>query len=280
MLKSSTTSVKKDSIESIAIGSFDGLHIAHMKLFEQLDEHGAVLIIDKGFTPALTPGKERCQYMKHPCFFLEFESIKDMEALEFAAYLRTLFPRLKKIVVGYDFRFGKNRGGDPLLLQSLQGIEVIVVEEQSHEDISIHAREIRQLLQKGKIEDANKLLGRAYSIRGDVISGQGLGKKSLYPTFNMTTGDFLLPKEGVYITKVVIFGKSYPALTFIGKRLSVDGVFSVESHVLDESLNLQPSEIKVEFLAYLRPNRKFPSLKVLKEQISDDIQKAKHFFTA
>jgi riboflavin kinase/FMN adenylyltransferase len=280
MLKSSTTSVKKDSIESIAIGSFDGLHIAHMKLFEKLDENGAVLIIDKGFTPALTPGRERCQYTKHPCFFLEFESIKDMEALEFAAYLRTLFPRLRKIVVGYDFRFGKNRAGDPFLLKSLQGIEVVVVEEQSHEGISIHAKEIRQLLQNGKIEDANRLLGRTYSIRGDVVAGQGLGKKSLYPTFNMKTGDFLLPKEGVYITKVVIFGKSYPALTFVGKRLSVDDVFSVESHILDESLNVQPREIIVEFLVYLRPNRKFPSLEVLKEQISDDIQKARNFFTA
>jgi riboflavin kinase/FMN adenylyltransferase len=84
----------------------------------------------------------------------------------------------------------------------------------------------------------------------------------------------------VYITKVVIFGKSYPALTFVGKRLSVDDVFSVESHILDESLNVQPREIIVEFLVYLRPNRKFPSLEVLKEQISDDIQKARNFFTA
>ncbi len=279
MRKSSTTS-GSETIESIAIGSFDGLHRAHQQLLAQLDEKGALLIVDKGFSPALTPDRERCHYTDYPCFFLKFETIRHMDAEAFMKYLRELFPLLKKIVVGYDFRFGKNRTGDPRMLRRLDGIETVVVEEQSLDGISIHAKEIRLFLQQGKIASANRLLGRAYVVRGEVIRGQGLGKKALYPTLNMDTGDFLLPAEGVYITQTQIGDSRYPSLTFIGKRLSTDSVFSVETHLLATSLNMDVTEATLYFLEYLRPNRKFTSLDALKRQIGEDIEKAEAFFRA
>ncbi|RUM67621.1 MAG: bifunctional riboflavin kinase/FAD synthetase [Sulfurospirillum sp.] len=278
MLKSSTTS-ENETIASIAIGGFDGLHLGHRKLLDALGKNGALLVVEKGFSPALTPAQERCRYTEHPCFFLDFDAIKGMEASDFMRYLRVLFPNLKKIVVGYDFRFGKNRRGDHETLKQMEGVAVEVIAEQRVAGISVHANEIRNLLRDGKIELANRLLGRRYSVRGDIISGQGLGKKALYPTCNLDTGDFLLPKEGVYITQSLIDGKLYPSVTFIGKRLSADNRFSVETHILEEDLEVKEDKAELFFLAYLRSNKKFDSLHELKRQIGEDIEKAKRAFT-
>lgn len=277
MLKYSTI-LKNEAITSIAIGGFDGLHRAHQVLLSHLDENGALVIVDKGFSPSLTPFKERCKYTNHPCLFLDFAAIKDMEAEAFIAYLRTTFPSLRKIVVGYDFRFGKERKGDPAFLAKESGLEVVVVEEQKLGDVSIHAEEIRALIQKGAIKEANKLLGRTYTLWGEVVSGQGIGKKALYPTFNTIVEDFILPKEGVYITQAVIVDKVYPALTFIGKRLSTDQAFSIETHVLESLEDEETKILQIGFLAYLRQNRKFDSLASLKEQITSDIAAAKGYF--
>jgi len=276
MLKFSTTS-ENDKITSIAIGGFDGLHTAHRKLLAELDENGALLVIDKGFSPALTPGSERCRHVEQPCFFLEFAAIRGMEAADFLHYLRRLFPRLRKIVVGYDFRFGKERAGDPALLRRMEDVTVTVVEEYAVDGVSVHADKIRRLLKVGKIKEANRLLGREYAVRGTLVRGQGLGGKALYPTCNLETGDFLLPKEGVYVTRTVIGEKRYPSVTFIGKRLSADNQFSVETHILDENLDVNEKELEVVFLEYLRPNRKFEALHELKKQIAEDIEKAKHY---
>ena len=276
MLKFSTTS-ENDKITSIAIGGFDGVHTAHRKLFAELDENGAMLVIDKGFSPALTPGSQRCRYVAYPCFFLDFTEIREMEAIDFLHYLRRIFPRLRKIVVGYDFRFGKNRAGDPALLHRMENVTVTVVKEYIVDGISVHADTIRRLLKQGKIKEANKLLGREYAVRGSVIRGQGLGAKALYPTCNLEAGDFLLPKDGVYVTRTVIGEKRYPSVTFIGKRLSADNKFSVETHILEETLEVSANELEVFFLDYLRPNRKFEALHELKKQIAKDIKTAKGY---
>ena len=276
MLKFSTTS-ENNKITSIAIGGFDGVHTAHKKLVAALDENGALLVIDKGFSPALTPGLERCRYVDLPCFFLDFEAIRDMEAGDFLRYLRELFPRLRKVVVGYDFRFGKNREGDPALLRQMENVTVTIIEEHSINGVSVHADKIRQLLKEGHIQEANRLLGREYVVRGTQVRGQGLGSKALYPTCNLETGAFLFPKEGVYVTRTIIGGKRYPSVTFIGKRLSADNLFSVETHILDEKLEVNEKELEILFLTYLRSNRKFASLHELKKQIAKDIKKAKSY---
>ena len=276
-MNTSITSVK-DKTESVAIGGFDGLHIAHQHLLSHLEGEGALLVIEKHFPYALTPGTKRCQYTFYPCFFLDFHKIKDMKADTFTAYLLEYFPSLKKIVVGYDFRFGKNRVGDASLLQKLPNIEVVVIEEQKLDGVSIHTKEIKKRLEEGDILFANRLLGRPYSIEGQVISGQGLGKKALYPTFNLDTDRFFLPKEGVYISSVKIDNIVYPALTFIGKRFSTDGKFSVETHILYERDFDGIDALEVSFLTYLRENRKFDRLAVLKKQISEDIILAKNYF--
>ncbi len=273
MLNSFTT-LKKDEIDSIALGGFDGIHLAHQALIERLTPHGALLAIHRGGT-GLTPGYERCCYHDRACILLDFDDICDMEAEDFIHFLIEEFRSLKKIIVGYDFRFGKERRGDIALLTKLFTGEVEVVDEILYEDISVHAKKIKLLLLEGKIEKANKLLGRAYSIKGDVISGQGIAKDSLYPTLNSQHKDFFIPKEGVYATKIKIAGDEYPSVTFIGKRLSTDGNFSIESHVLEKNFQEPVKNVEIIFRSYLRENRKFETLRDLKDQISLDIKKAK-----
>jgi len=272
MLKSSIT-LKNDEIDSLAIGGFDGVHLGHQKLLSHLSSKGAVMVIHRG-GKGLTPKKERCLYHDKACVFLELDDIKGMEAKDFVLFLQESFPKLKTIVVGYDFHFGKERKGDIKYLKKEFSGNVMVIEEVLHEGISVHSKKIKDLLLQAKVEKANALLGRKYSIKGDIIQGQGLGKKVLYPTINIRTGDFFLPKSGVYATEIVLAGKSFPSVTFIGERLSTDGKFSLETHILEEDLKVFEKECTVLFKTFLRENKKFENLGDLKEQISLDIQKA------
>ncbi len=273
MLKSFTT-FEKNKIEAIAIGGFDGIHLAHQVLISKLGEHGALLIIHRGGV-GLTPDDERCLYHDKQCMILEFEKIKEIEAEDFVHFITKEFVNLKKIVVGYDFFFGKERKGDIALLKTLFGGEVEVVEEVFHEGFSVHSRKIKALLSQGEIKKANTLLGRSYAIKGEVIKGQGLGKKELYPTLNLSCGRFFLPVEGVYATTVKIDAQVYPSVTFIGKRLSTDEAFSIETHILDEDFMQVVDRVELFFVDFLRKNRKFEDLRDLKAQISQDIKAAK-----
>ncbi len=257
----------KNSITSLALGSFDGVHKAHQELIKRAD---GVLVIEKG--AVLTPGEFRCRFIQKPCFFYPLPTIKELDAKGFVERLKQDFPNLKKIVVGYDFAFGKDRRYTIEDLKKYFDGVVEVVEEIKQDGISIHSRFIKNFLKSGDIEKANRLLGRCYQIEGKKIKGQGLGSKELVPTVNVEVEKFLLPKEGVYLT--LANGKK--SVTFIGKRESVDGSFAIETHFLEEFES--PYKVEICFIKYLRPNRKFSSLKELKRQIEKDIERAKKEF--
>ncbi|WP_294955164.1 bifunctional riboflavin kinase/FAD synthetase [Sulfurovum sp.] len=257
----------QNNIRSIAIGSFDGMHAAHQKLIEQVD---ALVIIERN-TGYLTPGYKRSLYTEKMCCFYYFEKIKTYTPSEFVARLQEDFPLLERIVVGYDFAFGKNKTGTPEILSELFGREVIVVDEISFEGIPIHSRTIKAYLREGNIVMANRLLGRHYSIEGNVISGQGLGKKALVPTLNLKIFYYQLPMEGVYATRSKIGTKWFPSVSFLGHRVTTDGSFAVETHILDETIETAEGEVQVEFMDLIRKNKKFDSLQALKMQIEADI---------
>ena len=267
-------SISSKKIEAVAIGAFDGMHVGHQELFKRLGPKGAVVVIEKG-TASLTPGKERCRYVQYPCIFFELSQIKELDAAGFLALLKKRFPNLKKIVVGYDFAFGKDRRYSIADLRKWFDGEVEVVDEVKVDGIAVHSRVIKELIQNGEIEKANRLLGRPYCIEGVVVPGQGIAKKELLPTLNLVVSNFLLPKEGVYATETIIDGKRYSSVTFIGKRVTTDGRFALETHLIDTELAHTPENIEICFKAYLRQNRKFDSLQELKLQIQKDIERAR-----
>lgn len=253
----------KDEIYSLAIGRFDGLHLGHGAIFAHIGERSAVLVIENHHAN-LTPN--RAKFAKIPLFFYEFKEIRALCVGDFIAKLRADFTNLKHIVVGADFRFGRDRsGGVDELRASFDG-EVCVVDEYKISGVAVHSAKIREFLSAGEIEKASKFLGRNYEICGQIVRGAGLGKRELFATINADINGYFLPKNGVYATFVRILGISVftPArknfddksgenldkfsqisgdnfgwfwgATFIGNRLSVDEKFAIETHVLaDES---------------------------------------------
>lgn len=277
MKKSSSILVNKNSITSIAIGGFDGMHIAHQELFNNLDDNGAILSIESGYAN-LTPKRYRQEYSIYPIYYYILEEIKHLEGNQFIELLKKEFPHLKKIVVGFDFCFGKNRKYCIEKLKELFDGEVVVIDEIKFENIPVHSRIIRDFLKDGNIEIANKLLGKNYKIYGHQIKGQGLGNKNFVPTINLKVDEFLLPKEGVYITKTILDEVEYNSITFLGHRVTTDGSYAVETHILNKDIENKDYTIQIKFLKNLRENKKFENFESLKNQIFDDIKSAKNFF--
>ncbi len=260
-----------NTIKSIAIGSFDGIHIAHQKLIEKVD---ALVIIERN-SGYLSTGYKRANFTQKICYFYYLDAIKSLTPKEFIDKLKTDFPKLEHIVVGYDFAFGKDKRGRADTLSKLFDGKVEVVDEVCSEGVSVHSRTIRSYLKDGNIAMVNRLLGRSYAIDGKVISGQGLGKKELVPTLNLHVEDYQLPLEGVYTTRTYIDGKWLKSVSFLGHRVTTDGSFALESYVLDRELGAVKGRVSLKFESFLRANQKFESLEALKKQIVLDIKMAK-----
>lgn len=275
MLRRSTI-LKKESVDTLAIGSFDGIHVGHRQLINHLGDNGALFVVDKD-QANLTPGIKRSEYAGYPCMFFHFLKIKHLSGEEFVALLKKEFTNLKKIVVGYDFFFGQHRSCNAYDLQRLFDGEVVIVEEFSYQGVSVHSSLIREYLRDGRLEEANRFLGREYAITGDVITGQGLGKKELVPTLNLKVLEYLIPREGVYATRTRIGHDVYTSVSFIGVRHSTDHQFSVETHILDEQIREIHGSVELFFVAFLRDNQKFSTLSDLKLQIEKDIKEARKY---
>jgi len=260
-----------NDIRSIAIGSFDGMHIAHQTLIEKAD---AIVIIERN-SGYLTPGYKRSLYTSKVCCFYHFDKIKSLTPEAFVAKLQKDFPKLKKIIIGYDFAFGKEKKGNAQLLKVLFEGEVDIIQEISIDGISVHSRTIKAYIKEGNIEMANRLLGREYVINGEVVKGQGLGKKELVPTLNLDVDHYQLPLEGVYATRTKIEEEWLDSVSFFGHRVSTDGSYAVETYVLDKEIGKVEGKVELKFMDFIRINQKFESLDDLKKQIQDDIERAK-----
>jgi len=258
----------------LAIGSFDGLHIAHNELFKRLGKNGAIFVIETPHTN-LTPNGYRGElYKKHKFFYMPLDKIKNLLANEFIEQLCNMFPKVNKIVVGYDFKFGKNKTGKAVDIKKYFNGCVEIVDEIKKDNISIHSRIIRGYIRVGDIKSANNLLGRTYSIKAKIIKGQGIGKTKLVPTINLSNEYmFLLPNSGVYATSTKIDNLEYNSISFIGHRVTTDGEFSIETHIINQNIEITSGYVEIFFIEKVRDNMMFNSLKELKKQILQDIKK-------
>jgi riboflavin kinase/FMN adenylyltransferase len=272
-----SSTIKNSEIKELAIGRFDGMHLAHQKLFSKLNKNsGAILAIDPGYSN-LTPHSHKQKYTNIPIIFLKLEKIKHIDGLEFIKSLSKEFENLEKIVVGYDFRFGKDRKYDIFDLNSAFDGIVEVVEEVKVDSIGVHSKVIREYISLGNFEVANALLGREYIVTGKQIKGQGIGKEKFVATINLNTGDFLLPSEGIYATKSIVDNKRYDSVTFVGHRVTTDNSYAVETHILDKNIDVIDKEnIDVVFITKVRDNKKFETYEELKKQIEIDLIDTKY----
>lgn len=263
--------IKKDTITSIAIGGFDGMHLAHQELFNRLDDNGAIVVIETGYA-SLTPKVNRANYTSYPLYYYPLDNIKHLTAKEFISLLIQEYPDLKQIVVGFDFKFGTKASYGISDLKELFKGDVTVVDEFLYKDIAVHSRIIRDFISQGAIQKANEFLDKRYSIVGNHIKGQGIGAKQFVATINIKCDNFLIPEIGIYASYTILHNIKYLSVTFIGHRLSTDGKYAIETHIIDKEIEDINSNIKVEFIKKIRDNKKFNDLEELKQQILTDIQ--------
>jgi riboflavin kinase/FMN adenylyltransferase len=187
----------------------------------------------------------------------------------------------RDIVVGRSFRFGRNRGGDTALLRRLGGrvgLKVHVVAPAVRDGWTVSSTAVRRLLERGRVEEAARLLGRPYEITGRVVRGRARGRRLGFPTANLTTANEILPK-GVFISETVRRGKAFSSLTSIGTNPTFGlHPLSVETLVIDFRGSLYGDEITVRLLRRLRPTRRFPSAGALAARIGRDLQEARRWF--
>mgnify|MGYP004593551501 FL=1 len=283
--------LKKGSV--VTIGKFDGVHKGHQKLLKYTVNYAkknnliSIAILIKKRNLSIYNIEEntrlieelRIDYIIVIDFLPEFYT---MEAKEFFNKLIAYY-RMKHIAVGFDFAFGRNREGNREFLDKYSkecGIGVNVIKFLNYNKNRISSSSIRDCLSNGKIKDANKMLGREYTISGKIVHGNALGRKIGYPTANLEIpNNIFIPKMGVYSSLVKIGNgdKYYKALTFIGVS-NINKELRVESHILDFSKTIYGKKLTVMLLKYVRDNVKVNSIEEVKLLLKKDEYKVREFF--
>ena len=227
-------SANRDDVCAVAIGNFDGMHLGHQKLFENLGEHGAIIVILAGGGTKLTPFASRQAFTNKKIFYCDLRAIKSLSGGEFIALLRQNFINLQKIVVGEDFRFGRDRAWDVEFLRREFRGQTCVVGEFCLSGGGVHSSRIKELLSRGQCEEAAELLGRDYEICGRIVRGQGRGAREFVATLNLDASGYFIPKSGVYASLARAGSKEFASVSFLGHRLSTDGDFAIETHILGD----------------------------------------------
>ena len=224
----------RDDVCAVAIGNFDGMHLGHQKLFENLGEHGAIIVILTGGGTKLTPFASRQAFTNKKIFYCDLRAIKSLSGGEFIELLEQNFINLQKIVVGEDFRFGRDRAwGVEFLRREFHG-QTCVVGEFCLSGGGVHSSRIKELLSRGRCEEAAELLGRNYEICGRVVHGQGRGAREFVATLNLDASGYFMPKSGVYVSLARAGSKEFASVSFLGHRLSTDRAFALETHILGD----------------------------------------------
>ncbi|SFT89758.1 riboflavin kinase / FMN adenylyltransferase [Lishizhenia tianjinensis] len=290
----------------ITIGTFDGVHIGHQKIIQQLNEEAEkiggesvlftfyphprmVLFPDSHGIKLIQTQIEKLNKLKEVGLknVVVFPFTKEFSRLTATEFVRDyLVAKLqaKMMVIGYDHQFGKNREGTLELLKELAPIYDFDVKEiaaQDIEEVNVSSTKIRRALLDGDIYTANKYLGAPFTLSGKVIRGNEIGRSIQFPTANLDVDGSmkLIPAQGVYAVKVTLeSGSDFYGLLNIGTRPTVDNAdhLSVEVHILDFKGDLYGQELTLTFLKRIRNEEKFSSLDALKAQIEKDEVLVRH----
>lgn len=290
----------------VTIGTFDGVHVGHKAIIKRLittahKEHLASVLLtffphprrvlqkdlDIKLLNTLSEKKVLLEQMGldhlviHP-FTQEFSRLT---AVEFVRDILVHQLKVKKVIIGYDHRFGRNRTATIEDLREFGKTYSFGVEEISAQEldaVAISSTKIRKALEIGDIETANNFLGYSYPLHGKVVPGKQIGKNMGYPTANLEIEEpyKLIPKKGVYLVQSIIDEKKYFGLTSIGTNPTVGGKeLTIETYFLDFTGDLYGSHLTLEFITPIRDEVHFESLNELKKAIEKDEAFARNFLT-
>ncbi|MBR4732209.1 MAG: bifunctional riboflavin kinase/FAD synthetase [Lachnospiraceae bacterium] len=286
---------------AIAIGKFDGVHVGHRRLLEEILEKkkdgfeacvftfdvSPAVLFGFGDGKVLSTREEKRRIFKELGIdvLVEFPMTHQTAAIPAEDFARRYLSGAlcgRFIAAGDDLSFGQYGKGDAKLLQSLSSeleFEVKTISKVEIEGIPASSTYVRSLVEAGKMEEASTFLGEPYCIDGTVVHGRHLGHELGFPTINiLPQEDKLLPPFGVYASKVRIDGKLYCGITNIGRKPTVDGnagLTGVETNLFDFDGDLYGREVQVYLHHFQRPERKFENVDALKRQIALDVEKCK-----
>ena len=275
-------SAPSKSINTLGMGMFDGIHRGHQHVLSNCDTlltfypHPREFLshLDQFFY--LTPLNEKIKLFNHVVVLKFAKYLSQLSPVEFLNLVRSLLsPR--KIVVGYDFKFGKDRLGsvdDLVSWGQLNKIEIEIKEPYLESGKPIKSSMVRHYVQLGDIKSANHLLGRSYGVLGTVVQGDQRGRRLGFPTANLMISPYkLLPRQGVYFGLTTVAGRVYRSALSIGMQSTFDvQKMVVEVHLIGFDGDLYGEEILVEVHQFIREQSKFESANSLKDQIRSDIQ--------
>lgn len=272
----------------VALGKFEGLHQGHMLLINKVtslsNESGyksVVFTININRKQRINLPNERFALLENAGVDIaaECDFSEEFASISYDKFIKNiLIDKLhaKYVVVGEDFQFGYKRLGTVSNLKEYGnkfGFEVISFDKMKYNNEIISSSAIRELISNGMVDDVHGMLGRYYSVTGTVLYGKQLGRTIGFPTANISVDSGkLLPKFGVYQTKVQIDGKYYKGMTNIGNNPTVDdsdNIF-IETHIIDYDGDLYDKEITLEFVKYIRDEKKFSGIEELKNQLNKD----------
>ena len=284
-------------------GTFDGVHRGHVQVLQQVVEQAAaiggesmlitfyphprmVLYPNENKLHLLNTIEEKAELMHKAgienILVLPFtDEISKLTPLDFVRNILVNKLKVKKMIVGHDHRFGKNREGGLRELQQfgeMFNFEVDEIPAWQIEELAVSSTRIRTALLEGRIEEANELLGRPYSFTGTVVHGKKLGREIGFPTANIEVFDpyKLIPADGVYAVTCKIGVDKFKAAMNIGWNPTIEGKgHTIEAHLFDFSGDLYDIAIPFELIARIRDEEKFQNVDELTQRIGQDVEQAK-----
>jgi len=288
---------KSDKPTVVTIGTFDGVHAGHQKIIKRLVDsarannlesviltffpHPRMVLQKESGIKLINTIEERTDILEqsgidhlviHP-FTMQFSRLT---AREFVKEILVEKLRAKKVIIGYDHRFGRNRTANINDLKKFGAefdFEVEEITRQDIEEVAVSSTKIRTALEEGRVEKANNYLRHPFSLKGEVVKGRGLGKEFNYPTANINIAEDykLIPKNGVYVVRSVIEGETYFGMMSIGTNPTVGGTSrTIESFFFKLDKDLYGKRLKIDLLIRIRDEKKFNSVEELKLAMKQD----------
>lgn len=289
----------------VSIGKFDGMHLGHRHIIEQLreiaqaesltsvavtfDRHPLALLRPEQCPAPLLSNAQKLELLEasglDATLMLVFDEARAAQsAASFVQEVLVDALAARVVLVGADFRFGARGVGDVAMLEALgaqHGFRVVSIDDVTSGERRASSTWIRELLDAGRVDEATRLLGRAPSIRAEVVGGFRRGRELGYPTANLAREvEGFIPADGVYAAWMVVDGKRYGSAVSIGNNPTFEGIpdKTVEAHAYDQSFDLYGTTVELEFVEYIRPMNKFENAEALVRQMHVDEQRIRSIF--
>jgi riboflavin kinase / FMN adenylyltransferase len=286
---------------ALTIGSFDGVHLGHLDVIKHviasakgLDAQPALLTFEPHPRCVLDPANcpQSITTLQEKLALIEAAGIEHAIVLRFDRELASLSPQefvdrlatmmeLRSWVIGYDFAFGRGRTGSAIWLRE-HGHHVEVVPPFKIDGHDLHSSEVRRLVTGGEVEQANRLLGREYSMAGPVEAGERVGRQLGFPTANIgVEPNKLIPALGAYAGRARTPEGDFIAALSVGYRPTFEGTqLRVEAFLLDFEGDLYQKRIELRFIRYLHPDIKFPTIADLVRRLHQDVADTRRIVTS